>query len=415
MTKVITFGCRLNSYESEIIKQHLHSLKEENTVVINSCAVTNEAERQVKQTIRKIRRDNPEAKIVITGCSAQLNPEIYNNMNEVDLVLGNKEKMIRENYLLPKKQNLITNHEIHKTDTPLPILSTFSDQSRAFIQVQNGCNHSCTFCSTTQARGKSYSLPIDHIIRQAQSFIENGFNEIVLTGIDLSDYGKDLVPSITLGQMIEKILQSLPTLPRLRLSSIDVAEIDPHLLELIKTHYRLMPHIHISLQSGDNMILKRMKRRHSREQVIDFSNEILYHRPEIVIGTDIIAGFPTESDAMFQNTVDLISQANLTYLHVFPFSPKSGTAAARMPQVENHIKKERARILRNIGKERILQLKKSLLNSSQNILIEKPYLGRAENFVTVNIEDDVPQKLGSILPVKIVNISPDQNLIAEII
>ena len=401
MQKVITFGCRLNKFESQLIENALLESNSDTTIVINSCTVTNETERQVRQTVRKMKKQYPDHKIVVAGCSAQLRPEEYAAMPEVDLVLGNNEKIDYKNYISSSDKKILVNTPDTNVDK-IPVISHFSDQSRAFVQVQNGCNHSCTFCATTIARGKSSSLSVRHILSQIKLFIDNGYNEIVLTGIDLSDFGKDLSEQPSLGDLVKRILITFPNLPRLRLSSIDVAEIDNNLLNLIKHEQRLMPHIHISVQSGDNLILKRMKRRHSREQVIEFSHEISSHRPEIVIGADLIAGFPTETDAMFQNTYDLITEANLTYLHVFPFSPKDNTPASRMPQVPMNIRRERAKQLRHLKQIKINTLHKSLINSTINLLVETHNTARAENFVSVKINDNITNKIKQIISAKII-------------
>ncbi len=361
MTDIITFGCRLNFYESEIIKRSVKLAGREDVIVINSCAVTNEAERQVKQSIRKAYRENPGKKIIVVGCAAQLNPEKYNEMPEVSKVLGNNEKLSYKNYLDDDEVEAVT-------DTPIN-MPTFQDRARAFVQIQNGCNHDCTFCCITHARGANKSVPIANIVSQVQALIEHGHHEIVLTGVDITDFGGDLPGKPSLGALVKRLLNTVPQLQRLRLSSIDVAEIDHELFQLITTEKRLMPHIHISAQSGDDMILKRMKRRHNRQQIIEFCHEVRKKRPDVVFGADIIAGFPTETDDMFQNTYRMVQQANITYLHVFPYSSRNGTPAARMPQVDGALKKRRAKALRDLGRESVINFYQKQIGTEHEIIL----------------------------------------------
>lgn len=303
MNEVITFGCRLNFYESELIKEALKKAKRENVVVVHSCAVTNEAERQVKQKIRKIYKNDPSKEIIVVGCAVQLDPKSYSDIPGVSKVLGNQDKLRAENYLLNNDEILVSDNQVE------PILiNGFEDKSRAFIEIQNGCNHSCTFCSITEARGNNRSVPVNNIIEQIKIFIENGYQEVVFTGVDITDFGTDLFGKQSLSSMIRRVLKDIPQLKRLRLSSIDVAEVDDELMDLIANESRLMPHLHLSLQSGNNLILKRMKRRHNREQVIEFYHKMKSLRPNIAFGADIIAGFPTETDEMFQDTVDLLEK-----------------------------------------------------------------------------------------------------------
>ena len=386
--QVITFGCRLNIYESEIIKKNIESSGLSNLCVINTCTVTKEAEKQAKQAIRKIKRNSPDTKIIVTGCAAQNNPTIFTNMKEVDKVIGNEEKLYSKNYLLDGERILVNDIMSIKENAP-QLITNFEGRTRGFIQVQNGCNHRCTFCIIPFARGNSRSVPIGSIVEQTKILVENGYKEIVLTGVDVTDYGLDLPGSPKLAQMINRLLNLVPDLKRLRLSSIDVAEIDEELFELMAYNKKLMPHFHISLQAGDNMILKRMKRRHNREQVIDFCNKLRSIRQGVSFGADIIAGFPTESDEMFLNTKNLISDAGLQYLHVFPYSERENTPASRMPQLDLHIRKERARILREEGQKQLEIFYKKFLGRTFEVLVEKNNIGRLENFIQVKLDKEI--------------------------
>lgn len=385
--KVVTFGCRLNSYESELIKKSATDAGLTDTVIFNSCAVTSEAERQLRQAIRKEKRINPNAKLIITGCAAQVNAEKYAAMPEVDKVIGNTEKTKADAYLsLAETEKVLVNDIMSVTETAPQFIDSFDGRARAFMQVQTGCNHRCTFCIIPYGRGNSRSVPIGEIVSQANMLVDSGFKEIVITGVDITGYGLDLPGTPSLAQMIQRLLNNVPTLKRLRFSSIDVAEIDDELLNLIVTEKRIMPHLHLSLQSGDNMILKRMKRRHNRQQIIDFCNKVRELRPDIVFGADIIAGFPTEDDEMFQNTLNIIDEANLTYLHVFPYSEREGTPASRMPQVAKQLRKERAKMLREKGEEKVLEHYKSLIGQKLSVLVESGNIGRAEDFSAVKID-----------------------------
>lgn len=383
-TAVITFGCRLNIYESEVIKKNLQCSNIKNTIVFNTCDVTREAARQSKQAIRNAKKSNPDMKIIVTGCSVQNNPESFAAMPEVDKVLGNEEKLSPQYYTLDGEKVLV-NDIMSVKETANHLINSFGSRSRAFIQVQNGCNHRCTFCIIPYARGNSRSVPIGVIVSQVRSFVESGYKEIVLTGVDVTAYGSDLPGTPTLSQMIRRLLHLVPELPRLRLSSIDIAEIDQDLFELMAYHPRLMPHFHISLQAGDDMILKRMKRRHTRQQVIDFCHKLRNIRSEVSFGADIIAGFPTENEAMFTNTKNLIIEANLQYLHVFPYSSRSSTPAAKMPQVIKQKRKARAAILRDIGQKQLIKFFKQNIGKSANILVEHGGIAHCENFIPVKL------------------------------
>ncbi len=380
MNEVITFGCRLNFYESELIKEELRKAKRENIIVVHSCAVTNEAERQVKQKIRKIHKNNPNKEIIVVGCAVQLDPESYSNIPGVSKVLNNQDKLKASSYLLNNDKILVNG------DQPSTLLiNKFEDKSRAFIKIQNGCNHSCTFCSITKARGNNRSMPVSSIIEQIKIFVANDYQEVVFTGVDITDFGTDLFGKPSLGSMIKKVLKDVPELRRLRLSSIDVAEVDDELMDLIVNEPRFTPHLHLSLQSGNNLILKRMKRRHSREQVIEFCHKVKNLRSDMAFGADIIAGFPTETDEMFQDTVNLLKEANIVYLHAFPYSKRKNTPAARMPQVPENVRKERIKNLRRMNKEMIDNFYQSLIGTKQSVLVEQNNIGRAENFAPVKL------------------------------
>lgn len=416
--EVINFGCRLNIYEGEVIKQQAQTSGIDNALIFNSCAVTAEAERQLRQAIRKARREQPAAKIIVTGCAAQMHPETYAGMKEVDFVLGNEEKLAAKNYAsLPPaweriEEKILVNDIMSVKETASHMVTSFDGKARAFVQVQNGCDHRCTFCIIPFGRGNSRSVPIGEIVSQVKSLVANGFNEVVLTGVDISDYGKDLPGAPTLGQMMKRLLALIPELPRLRLSSIDAVEVDDDLFALIAHEPRLMPHIHLSLQAGDDMILKRMKRRHTRADIVAFCQRVRMARPDIVFGADIIAGFPTETDAMFENTLRLVEEVDLTYLHIFPYSARAGTPAAKMPQVPMKIRKERAAKLRAAGEIQMTKYLQSRIGKTESVVIEKPRTGRSEGFAMVQLASDCP--VGSIVDAHITHVE-GQRLLARII
>jgi threonylcarbamoyladenosine tRNA methylthiotransferase MtaB len=390
--KVVTFGCRLNSYESEVIKNLLvQSDISEEVIVFNTCAVTKEAERQARQAIKKSFRESPNKKIIVTGCAAQINPKMFSDMPEVAKVIGNQEKLIHGSYkgLDFNSEKVLVNDIMSVKETAGHLVSSFEGKARAFIQIQNGCNHRCTFCTIPYGRGNSRSVVLSEIIEQAKQLIESGYKELVFTGVDITDYGLDLPGSPSLAQMIRRFLALVPNLPRLRLSSIDVAEVDEELLELIKYEKRLMPHIHISAQAGDDLILKRMKRRHQRGQVIKLCHEVREYRQDVTFGGDFIAGFPTETEEMFLNTLNLITEAGIQYPHVFVYSEREGTPASRMPQVPVHIRKERASRLRQAG---MMELEKFLSKQKGKIykvIIENKRIARAENFTKTILDQDL--------------------------
>ncbi|MDP3371934.1 MAG: tRNA (N(6)-L-threonylcarbamoyladenosine(37)-C(2))-methylthiotransferase MtaB [Candidatus Paracaedibacteraceae bacterium] len=392
--KLITFGCRLNTYESEVIRSLTKAAGLENAIIINTCAVTAEAERQARQTIRKLRRENPDAKIIVTGCSAQVNADSYTKMTEVDAVIGNDDKMKIDTYTglkNPGHERLKVNDIMSVTETALHLVSGFDGKARAFVQVQNGCNHRCTFCIIPYGRGNSRSVAIGEIVDQLRALVQAGYHEIAFTGVDITAYGEDLPGTPTLGQMIRRVLALVPDLKRLRLSSLDPVEIDEDLWQLIETEPRLMPHLHMSLQAGDNMILKRMKRRHLREDAIAFCKKARALRPEVAFGADLIAGFPTETDEMFENTLRIVDECDLTYLHVFPYSPRPGTPASKMPQLQGAVIKERAARLRKKGDEAEQRFYDRLVGQEVTILVESiegdTIKGKTDHFAPVIVKN----------------------------
>jgi threonylcarbamoyladenosine tRNA methylthiotransferase MtaB len=400
---VVTFGCRLNTYESEVIRREaetagLGALKG-GAIVVNTCAVTGEAVRQARQAIRKARRENPDARIVVTGCAAQTEPDTFAAMGEVDLVLGNEEKLAAHNYrALPdfgvnnyEKARVNDIMSVHETAGHM--VDAIEGRARAFVQVQNGCDHRCTFCIIPYGRGNSRSVPMGAVVDQIARLAGNGYAEMVLSGVDLTSYGADLPGAPRLGRLVSTILKQVPDLPRLRLSSIDSIEADDDLMEVIATEPRLMPHLHLSLQSGDDMILKRMKRRHLRDDTIRFCEDVRKLRPDIVFGADIIAGFPTETDEMFENSLRIVEECGLTHLHVFPFSPREGTPAARMPQVDRSIVKQRAARLRAAGNAAHARHLAALVGTSQRVLVERDGLGRTEDFTLAAVDRGQPGEI----------------------
>ena len=391
-SEVITLGCRLNKFESEIINGHVEAADLNNTYIINTCAVTCEAVRQARQEIRSLRRKKPDGKIIVTGCAAQIDPHSFSMMPEVDLVLGNEEKLNAENYILDTKQDQVFVSDIMKsTKISGHSISRFRSRTRALIQVQQGCDHRCTFCIIPFGRGNSRSIPPDFLIDQIRNLTRNGHKEFVLTGVDISSYGHDFAEESTLGKMVFCLLDQVPTLERLRLSSLDPAVIDEALISSLAEYPRLMPHLHLSVQSGNDIILKRMKRRHNRRNVADLCDRIRRVRPDIIFGADLIAGFPTETEEMFQDTLKLVDEAGLTYLHVFPYSPRDGTPAVSMPQVPIGLRKERSKRLREKGNLAKTIYFDQLLGSKANVLIEEKGRGYTEHYAPVQIS----QKLES--------------------
>ncbi len=398
---VLNFGCRLNIYEGEVIRQKATEAGLQNALIFNSCAVTSEAERQVRQAIRKARKADPDVKIIVTGCSAQTHPEMYTGMAEVDKVIGNQEKLEASGYefIQTGTEKALVNDIMSVKETASHMVTSFEGRARAFVQVQNGCDHRCTFCIIPFGRGNSRSVPMGEIVAQVRNLVASGFQEVVLTGVDVSDYGKDLPGSPTLGQMMRRLLAAVPGLSRLRLSSIDAVEVDDDIYQLLATEPRLMPHIHISLQAGDDMILKRMKRRHNRSDALAFVQKVRSLRPDVVFGADIIAGFPTETDEMFENTLNLVREAKLTYLHVFPYSSRTGTPAAKMPQIPKDIRKDRARQLREEGEKQLATTLASHIGKTVTLVMEKDNIGRSEHFAVTKL--DKPLEPGTIARARI--------------
>ena len=396
--KLITLGCRLNAYESEVMAGHAKAAGLKDAVIINTCAVTNEAVRQGRQTIRKAVRENAGSKIIVTGCAAQLEPKKYADMDGVTHVLGNTEKMQTESFTLKTKSNVSDIMAVTKADKSRA--GGLIERARAIVQVQNGCDHRCTFCIIPFGRGNSRSVPAEEVVRRIADLTAQRFNEVVLTGVDISSWGDDLPGKPLLGNLVARILKSVPALPRLRLSSIDSAEVDDELFDLFANEPRLTPYLHLSLQHGDNMILKRMKRRHCREDAITLCERLRRVRPDISFGADIIAGFPTETEAMFENSLALVEQCGLAWLHVFPYSARQGTPAAKMPQVNGAIIKERAKRLRGAGDKTRAAFLKSRAHGFDLALVEKGTLARLADFSPVKLPPhNVPA--GALRPVRI--------------
>ena len=394
---VVTFGCRLNTYESEVIRREADATGISDTLVVNTCAVTAEAVRQAKQTIRRLKRERPEANIVVTGCAAQTEPASFAAMEEVDRVVGNEEKFNAETWDTGGK---IVVSDIMAVKAIRPhAINSIEGRTRAFVQVQNGCDHRCTFCIIPYGRGNSRSLPMDEVVAQVRRVVSSGYREVVLTGVDITSYGADLSGRPRLGTLTKRILKEVPELARLRLSSIDSVEADADLFDALANEPRLMPHLHLSLQAGDDLVLKRMKRRHSRADAIAFCDRVRGLRPDVVFGADVIAGFPTESEDMFVRSLDLIDACGLTQLHVFPFSPRPGTPAARMPQVDRLIVKERARRLREKGEIAFRRHLEREIGGSRRVLAESRTLGRTEQFTPVRL--GAPVEPGVILDLRI--------------
>ncbi|HEV7408367.1 MAG TPA: tRNA (N(6)-L-threonylcarbamoyladenosine(37)-C(2))-methylthiotransferase MtaB [Bradyrhizobium sp.] len=400
---VVTFGCRLNAFESEVIRREAENAGLADTIVINSCAVTNEAVAQARQSIRRLKRERPGARIVVTGCAAQTQPAMFAGMAEVDRVIGNDDKMRSEAWRDSRaafdaspfgfgSSEKIAVADIMAVREMAPhLLEGFqSGLPRVFVQVQNGCDHRCTFCIIPHGRGNSRSVPMGAVVDQVRALAERGHTEIVLTGVDLTSYGADLPRAPKLGALVKQILRHVPELRRLRISSIDSIEVDRDLLDVIANDERLMPHLHLSLQSGDDLILKRMKRRHSRRDAIDFCAQLRWLRPDIAFGADIIAGFPTETEDMFARSQELVEECDLTFLHVFPYSPRPGTPAARMPQVRGEVIKDRAKRLRETGEAALQRRLAAEVGSVRQVLIESDRQGRTEHFMPVAIAGDTP-------------------------
>ena len=398
-----TLGCRLNAYETEAMKEMSGAAGLENAVIVNTCAVTAEAVRKARQEIRRLRRDNPDARVIVTGCAAQTEPETFAKMEEVDAVIGNAEKMRPDTWAALAgdfgTETVLVDDIMSVTETAEHLIDGFGTRSRAYVQVQNGCDHRCTFCIIPYGRGNSRSVPAGVVVEQIKRLVGKGYNEVVLTGVDLTSWGGDLPGTPRLGDLVMRILRLVPDLLRLRISSIDSIEADENLMLAIASEPRLMPHLHLSLQHGADLILKRMKRRHLRDDAIRFCEEALNLRPEMTFGADIIAGFPTETDEHFQDSLRLVEQCHLTWLHVFPYSQRPGTPAARMPQVDGRAIKARAGQLRTAGQKAVSRHMRAQIGRDHMVLMENPTLGRTEQFAQVTFA--APQTEGSIVPARI--------------
>jgi len=392
-----THGCRLNTYETKAMEELVRDAGLEDVVVVNTCAVTAEAVRKAGQDIRKLRRDNPGARLIVTGCAAQTDPDRFAAMAEVDLVIGNTEKMQAQTWvgmgggLVPDTEKVKVDDIMSVRETAGHLIDGFGTRSRAYVQVQNGCDHRCTFCIIPYGRGNSRSVPAGVVVDQVRRLVDRGYNEVVLTGVDMTSWGADLPGAPRLGELVMRILKLVPELPRLRISSIDSIEVDEALMQAIAEEPRLMPHLHLSLQAGDDMILKRMKRRHLRDDAIAFCQEARRLRPDITFGADIIAGFPTETDTMFENSLRLVDECDLTWLHVFPYSVRPGTPAARMPQVGGNAIKARALRLREAGAVQVTRHLADQQGKVHSVLMENPRMGRTEQFAEVVFDSDQPE------------------------
>jgi threonylcarbamoyladenosine tRNA methylthiotransferase MtaB len=409
---VLTFGCRLNTYESEVIRRHANAAGLDDVVVVNTCAVTAEAERQARQAIRKAKRERPQARIIVTGCAAQTSPERFAAMAEVDRVIGNDAKTAGAAWIAARaalrqphdfgiaaEQKVAVNDIMSVKETAAHLIEGLEGKTRAYVQVQNGCDHRCTFCIIPFGRGPSRSVPMGEVVMQVQRLADNGYREVVLTGVDLTSYGADLPGVPKLGRLVRQILRHVGALARLRLSSLDCVEIDDELVAAFAEEPRLMPHLHLSLQAGDDLVLKRMKRRHSRAAAIELCERLRRLRPDIVFGADLIAGFPTETDAMFAHSLDLVDDCGLTHLHVFPFSPRPGTPAARMPQVARDVAKERARRLREAGAAALRRHLDGEVGARRRVLTETGDVGRSEQFTLVRFRR--PVEPGTIIEAEV--------------
>lgn len=408
-----TLGCRLNAYETEAMKDLAQQAGIDGAVVVNTCAVTAEAVRKARQEIRRLRRENPDARLIVTGCAAQTEPDTFARMDEVDLVLGNAEKMRPETWnamgpdFIGNTEKVQVDDIMSVTETAGHLIDGFGTRSRAYVQVQNGCDHRCTFCIIPYGRGNSRSVPAGVVVDQIKRLVDKGYNEVVLTGVDLTSWGADLPAGPKLGDLVMRILKLVPDLPRLRISSIDSIEVDENLMQAIASEPRLMPHLHLSLQHGDDLILKRMKRRHLRDDAIRFTEEARKLRPDMTFGADIIAGFPTETEAHFENALKLVSDCDLTWLHVFPYSKREGTPAAKIPnQVDGNTIKSRAARLRDAGAAQVAKHLAGQVGKTHRILMENPHMGRTEQFTEVTFA--APQIEGAIVTARISGISGAQ-------
>jgi threonylcarbamoyladenosine tRNA methylthiotransferase MtaB len=414
--ETLTFGCRLNAYESEVMKAEAEKAGLSAALIVNTCAVTEEAVRQARQAIRKARRDDPARRIIVTGCAAQTEARSFAEMAEVDLVIGNADKLKAASYEavafgLKLNDKVQVNDIMAVREQAGHLIEGMDGRTRAFVQVQNGCDHRCTFCIIPYGRGPSRSVPMGAVVEQMKRLVGNGYRELVLTGVDITSYGTDLPGQPSLGKLVQAILRHIPDLPRLRISSIDTIEADQALYDALASDHRLMPHLHLSLQSGDDLILKRMKRRHLRADTLDFVAKVRRLRPDVVFGADIIAGFPTETEDMFQNSLGIVEEAGLSHLHVFAYSARPGTPAARMPQVPMPVRKERAARLRALGHQQYNKLCESRVGAIEMVLVERGGLGRTEQFMPIAVPGHGP---GELVPVRVTGSSPD-GLVGEAI
>jgi threonylcarbamoyladenosine tRNA methylthiotransferase MtaB len=404
--EIVTFGCRLNTLESEIIRREAVAAGAVDAVVVNTCAVTAEAVRQARQTIRRLRRERPDARIIVTGCAAQLAPATFSLMPEVDRVLGNAEKLDRRHYdPADRDRRTVVSDIMTARDTGAHLIEGIDGRSRAMVQIQQGCDHRCTFCTIPFARGPNRSVPMDRIVEQVRMLVERGYGEIVLTGVDICAYGGDLPGRPSLGALVRRLLKAVGDLRRLRLSSLDPAAIDPELIAVMAEEPRLMPHVHLSVQAADDLVLKRMRRRHSRGQCLAIASAFRRARSDVVFGADLIAGFPTEDEAMFANTLSFIDEAGLTYLHVFPFSPRPGTPAARMPQVPGPIRRQRAALLRRAGDAAKVRYFAGRIGARLEVAVEAEGRARCADFAPVALSS--PASPGDFIPVDIIGATPE--------
>jgi threonylcarbamoyladenosine tRNA methylthiotransferase MtaB len=414
--EVITLGCRLNAYESEVMRKHAQDAGLDDAIIVNTCAVTSEAVRQAAQTIRRLRRDKPHARIIVTGCAAQTEAQRFADMPEVDHVVGNAEKMHAETFAglsTASSARIQVNDIMAVREQALHMIEGFGSRTRAYVAIQNGCDHRCTFCIIPYGRGPSRSVPAGEVVTQVRRLVENGYAEIVLTGVDITSYGRDLPGSATLGKLVRQVLKHVPELSRLRLSSIDQVEADADLMIALGEEERLMPHLHLSMQSGDDLTLKRMKRRHSRADAIAFCERARKLRPDIVFGADLIAGFPTETDEMFENSRRIVDECGLTYLHVFPFSPRRGTPAARMPRVPGQIVKQRAAELRAKGHAVLASYLSEQNGRVFDVLIESDGKGRTPQFAEVEIRGERSNMAGEVVRTRITGVG-SMRLVGEV-
>jgi threonylcarbamoyladenosine tRNA methylthiotransferase MtaB len=411
--KFKTLGCRLNTFETETIKSITEKLDFRNLTFVNTCSVTKEAAKNSKKYVRQLKKYSPNNTVIVSGCDAHIEKETYLNMPEVDVIVGNDVKLdesVWKDILKSGRLGFFGKAIPKSKKENTKILPNFTKRSRAYIEIQNGCDHSCTFCIIPQGRGFSKSVPMDMILEKTSNLVDKGFKEIVLTGVDITSWGTDLAGNNKLGDLVVNILNETPMLPRLRLSSLDVSEIDDNLLHVLKKNERMMPHLHLSLQSGNNLILKRMKRRHSREQAIDLCRSLKAVRPELTFGADLIAGFPTESDKMFLDTVKLVDECDISWLHIFPYSGRPNTPASRMPQVDSHEISKRSKVLRELAQRKKIQHFAKLKDKTLSVLMESEFKGRAEDFTEIITSN--PLKTGEIYPLEVYDYSAD-SLIAK--